>query len=115
MNAPVKVLLVFVNEADQWHHRPLYQALVERLHQLEVAGATAQVGIMGFGHQMRMHHKGLFGIADDRPVTIVAVDNETRLRAVVPELRLMVAEGLMVLLDAEVLADVRRTGDDWMP
>jgi PII-like signaling protein len=105
MNAPVKLLLLFVNEADTWHNRPLYQAIVERLHQLEIAGATAQTGLMGFGHHMRMHHKGLFGIADDRPVTVMVVDEEVKLRAVVPELRQMLHEGLIVLLDAEVVAD----------
>ena len=107
MNAPIKVLLLFVNEADTWHGRPLYQAIVERLHQLEVAGATAHTGVMGFGHHMRMHHKGLFGIADDRPVTITVVDEETKVRGLVPELRTMVREGLIVLLDAEIAADQR--------
>jgi hypothetical protein len=99
----VKMLLVFVNEADNWHNRPLYQAVVERLHQLGIAGATAQAGLMGFGHHMRMHHKGLFGIADDRPITIVSVDEESKLRSVLPDLRVMVQEGLIVMLDAEVV------------
>ena len=109
MNAQVKLLLIFVNENDQFHNRPLYQAIVERLHQLDVAGATATTGIMGFGHHMRVHHKGLFGIADDRPVTIMAVDDEARLRGLFPDLRAMVREGLMVLVDAELIADARRT------
>lgn len=103
MTPRAKMLVVFVNEADTWHNRPLYQAVVERLHQLGIAGATAQAGLMGFGHHMRMHHKGLFGIADDRPITIVTVDEESRLRAVLPELREMVREGLIVMLDAEVV------------
>ena len=106
MNTPTKLLLLFLNESDTWHNRPLYQAVVERLHQLEFAGATAQAGLMGFGHHRRMHHKGLFGIADDRPITITIVDSETRLRAVLPELRRMVQEGVILLLDAE------RVGDD---
>lgn len=105
MNQPAKLLLLFVNEADVWHNRPLYQAIVERLHQLQIAGATVQTGLMGFGHHMRMHHKGLFGIADDRPITIMAIDEESKLRAVLPELREMVREGLIVLVDAEVVAD----------
>jgi len=104
----VKLLLIFLNEADEFHNRPLYQAIVERLHQLDVAGATAQTGVMGFGHHMRMHHKGLFGITDDRPITIIAVDGEERLRAVLPEIRGMVREGLMLLIDAELVADARR-------
>jgi uncharacterized protein len=105
MKPPVKMLLLFVNEADMWHGQPLYQAIVERLHQLQIAGATAQAGLMGFGHHMRMHHKGLFGISDDRPVTVLVADEETRLRAALPQLREMVREGLILLLDAEVAAD----------
>lgn len=106
MKPPLKLLLLFVNEADMWHNRPLYQAIVERLRQLDVAGATATPGLMGFGHHHRLHHKGLFGISDDRPITIVAVDEEAKLREVVPELRTMVREGLIVLIDAELVADV---------
>ncbi|HZR23272.1 MAG TPA: DUF190 domain-containing protein [Vicinamibacterales bacterium] len=106
MNAPIKMLLMFVNETDMWNNHPLYQAIVERLRQLDIAGATATPGLMGFGHHHRMHHKGLFGIADDRPMTIVAVDEESRLRAVVPEIRAMVREGLLLLVDVELLADV---------
>src|ERR1700685_3719669 len=105
MIEPVKLLMLFVNETDMWHEQPLYQAIVHRLRQLNIAGATAQTGILGFGHHMRMHHKGLFGISDDRPVTILAVDQESKLRAVVPELRTMVREGLILLLDAELVAD----------
>jgi hypothetical protein len=108
MNAPVKLLLLFVNETDLWHNRPLYQAILERLRQLDVAGATASAGLMGFGHHQRMHHKGLFGIADDRPMTVVAIDEDAKLRAVLPELRGMLREGLMVLVDAELVADVPR-------
>ncbi len=106
MNTPVKLLIAFVNEADFWHARPLYQAVIERLHQLGIAGATAQAGIMGFGHHMRLHHKGLFGIADDRPIVITAVDEESKLRAALPELRAMVREGLLLLVDAELAADI---------
>jgi PII-like signaling protein len=104
MTEPVKLLLIFVNEADMWHEAPLYQAIVHRLRQLRLAGATAQVGILGFGHHMRMHHKGLFGVSDDRPVTVMAVDDEAKIRAALPELRNMVHEGLILLLDAELIA-----------
>jgi PII-like signaling protein len=111
LTPPIKLLLVFVNEADSWHNRPLYQAVVERLRQLGVAGATAQVGLMGFGRHMRLHHKGLFGIADDRPVTIVSVDDEARLRSILPDVRAMVREGLIVLLDAEMVLKSDSNGE----
>lgn len=102
---PVKLLLVFVNEADRWHDAPLYDAVVRRLRQLELAGATAHAGVLGFGHHRRLHHKGLLGVSDDRPITITAVDEEPKLRAVLPEIRGMVREGLILLLDAELIGD----------
>lgn len=105
MRQPVKLLMLFVNEADRWHDAPLYHAIVHRLRQLDIAGATAHAGILGFGHHKRLHHKGLLGIADDRPVTITAVDAEDKLRLILPELRQMVQEGLILLLDAELVAD----------
>ena len=105
MHQPLKLLLIFVNEADRWHDAPLYHAIVHRLRQLDIAGATAQTGILGFGHHKRLHHKGLLGISDDRPVTIMAVDAEEKIRAVLPELRDMVKEGLILLLEAELIAD----------
>ena len=105
MQEPVKLLLIFVNETDRWHDTPLYHALVHRLRQLDIAGATAHAGILGFGHHKRLHHKGLLRISDDRPVTVTAVDEEQKLRALLPELREMVREGLILVLDAELIAD----------
>jgi PII-like signaling protein len=105
MTEPVKLLLIFMNESDRWNNEPLYHAVVDRLRHLRLAGATAYAGIIGFGHHTRVHHKGLFGIADDRPITITVVDEEAKIRAVLPELRSMIREGLILILDADLVAD----------
>jgi PII-like signaling protein len=105
MKPPVKLLLIYVDETDTWGQTPLYEAIIRRLRQLEVAGATAVAGMMGFGSHMKVHHKGLFGVSDDRPVVISVVDNEAKLRHVVPEIRGMVREGVVVLLDAELIPE----------
>ena len=105
MNPPVKMLVIYVDESDIWGdaHTPLYEAIVRRLRQLEIAGATVQTGIMGFGSHQKVHHKRLFGISDDKPVVITAVDSEVKLRRVLPEIRGMVKEGLVVMLDVEFI------------
>jgi PII-like signaling protein len=105
MRPPVKLLLIYVDETDTWGQTPLYEAIIRRLRQLEVAGATASAGLMGFGSHMKVHHKRLFGVSDDRPVIISVVDNEAKLRQVLPEIRGMVREGVVVLLDAEVIPE----------
>ena len=103
MSGSVKILLIVVKETDIWNDEPLYAAIVQRLRQLEAAGATVHAGIMGFGRHHRVHHKGLFGIADDRAITVIAVDTEAKLRAILPELRTMTRDALMLLIDAEAI------------
>src|ERR1017187_8477144 len=85
MTPPVKMLLIYVDETDLWETGTLYDAIVRRLRQLGVSGATVQTGIMGFGSHGKVHHKRLFGISDDKPVTITVVDNESLIRALFRE------------------------------
>src|SRR2546422_8035458 len=105
MTPLVKMLVIYADESDIWGdaHTPLYEAIVRRLRQLDIAGATVQTGIMGFGSHMKVHHKRLFGITDDRPVAISVVDNESKLRQDIPEIHGMILEGVVELLDAEVI------------
>jgi len=103
---PAKLLLIYIDETDTWGNSkiPLYEAIVEKLFELGIDGATVHSGIMGYGANRRLHKKRLFGVTDDRPVLVSAVDNEARIRAVLPALKQMVAEGLMLLVDGEVIA-----------
>lgn len=103
MTGMVKMLVVFLNEVDRVGDEPLYEVVMRRLRKRDIAGATALHGVMGFGQHHRLHHKGLFGIADDRPITITVVDTEARLRALLPELRSLVPAAPMLMLDAEAV------------
>jgi PII-like signaling protein len=105
MTQPLKMLMVFLNEVDRIGDEPLFEAVMRRLQHRDVAGATAHHGVMGFGPHHRMHHKGLFGIPDDRPITITVIDTEPRVRALIPDVRAMVPHGLMLLVDAELIPD----------
>jgi len=103
MSGRKKILMVVVKESQTWHGSPLYAAFVQRLRAANIAGATAHTGVMGFGAHHRIHHKGLFGIADDRPVTVWAVDEEEKLRQVAHDSAEMLQGALAMLVDAEVL------------
>jgi PII-like signaling protein len=103
---PAKLLLIFIDETDTWGDSrvPLYEAIVEALFEFGIDGATVHTGIMGYGVNRRLHKKGLFGVTDERPVTISIIDSETRLREAIPKLKHMVAEGIIFLVDGEVVA-----------
>ena len=100
-----KMLIILVDESDTWGEHPLYEGITRRLEHLDAPGATVQAGIMGFGSHHKIHRKRLFGVSDDRPISISVVADEGLLREkVIPAIRPMVTEGLILLLDVEVVA-----------
>lgn len=99
----MKLLLIFLSETDNHRDLPLHEALVRKLNGLGVSGATVHRGIMGFGEGHHVHRDRLFGVSDDRPLTILSVDSEERLRAAIPGLREIAPKVPMLLVDAELV------------
>jgi PII-like signaling protein len=99
----MKLLLIFLDETDTWLDVPAYEAIVRRLARLGASGATVTKGIMGYGSHHKIHGKGLLGVADDRPITILVADTEERLRPMLPELRALAPEAIMLLIPAETV------------
>jgi uncharacterized protein len=95
---------IYIGESDHWHGRPLYQAIVEFLREKHIAGATVLRGIEGFGARSRLHTTRILRLSEDLPILIEIVDEESRLRAILPELDAMVADGLITLEKVEVIA-----------
>jgi PII-like signaling protein len=96
-------LTIYMNEADRIGDVPLHEDVVRRLLQFNIAGATVTPGLMGFGKHGKVHRKRLFGVSDDRPVVITAIDDDGRIRPILTELRSIVPEGLITLHEVEVL------------
>ena len=95
-------LTIYLNDAEMSDDLPLYEQLVRRLRHAEVAGMTVLRGVGGFGKQGRAVGRRIFGVSDDNPIVIVAVDDESRIRAVLPELRALIPKGLMTLQEVEI-------------
>lgn len=95
---------IYIGESDQWHGAPLYEAIVHMLRERGVAGATVIRGIEGFGAKQHLHTTRLLSLSSDLPVLIEVVDQEDRLRAILPELDAMVTDGLITLERVEVIA-----------
>ena len=95
---------IYIGESDHHDGRPLYQAIVARLRELGIAGATVLRGIEGFGAHAHLHTTRLLRLSEDLPVLIEVVDSEERIRAILPELDEMVGDGLITLEKIEVLA-----------
>jgi PII-like signaling protein len=99
-----KTLQIFIEDTDIWEGERLSEAIVHLLHKRGIAGATVWNGVMGYGAAGRIHRKGLFGVTDEKPVIITAIDSEKNLRNILPDILPMVKEGVVALLDTEVFS-----------
>ncbi len=95
---------IYIGESDQWHGKPLYQAIVGFLRERGIAGATVLRGIEGFGAKAHLHTSRILQLSQDLPVLIEVVDQEDRIRGVLPELDGMVGDGLITMERVEVIA-----------
>jgi hypothetical protein len=96
-------LTVYIGSSDTWHGHNLAMAIVERCRKAGLAGATASLGVMGFGKHSRMHRARLFGLSEDMPEKIEIVDRPDRIAQILPVLEEMVDGGLIVLQDVRVV------------
>jgi CBS-domain-containing membrane protein len=97
-----KRLTIYLGESDQWHHRPLYLAILEHLRTAGLAGATVTRGIAGFGAHSKIKTARLLELSVDLPIVITAVDRAERIERVLPEVAAMMAAGVMTVDDTEV-------------
>lgn len=98
-----KLVRVFVGESDSWHGKPLYEAVVERIREAGLAGATVLRGMEGFGASSRLHTARILRLSVDLPILIEVVDTEDRIDAILPLLDEMVGDGLVTVEKVHII------------
>lgn len=98
-----KLLKIYISEDSKYKGHSLYHALVRKLAEEGMAGATVTRGIEGFGHEKRLHSSRLIDISLKLPVIVEVVDSPEKIEAVIPVVKAMVNEGMVFLTDVEVI------------
>ncbi|HBY47540.1 MAG TPA: DUF190 domain-containing protein [Thermomicrobiales bacterium] len=111
IQGPGKWLRVYIGESDRWQGKPLFQAIVEMLRREGVAGATVLRGIEGFGAHSRIHTARILRLSEDLPLVIDVVDSAERIERILPMLDDMVNEGLITVIDVEIVKYRHRDGE----
>jgi PII-like signaling protein len=96
-------LIVYVGSSDTWRGRNLAMAIVERCRELGLAGATASLGVMGFGKNSRIHRAHFLGLSEDVPERVEIVEQPDRIAALLPALDQMVKGGLIIVENVRVI------------
>jgi uncharacterized protein len=97
------LLRIFVGETDKYQGKPLYEWIVLKARELNMAGATVVRGILGFGADSRLHSAKVLRLSEDLPVIIELVDTEENLNKLLPLLDDAVLEGLITLEKVRVI------------
>lgn len=92
-----QLLRIFIGENDRDNGRPLYESIVLRAREMQIAGATVMRGAMGFGHSSRLHTTKILRLSEDLPLVIEIVDSEDKIDAFLPVLDAIMTSGLITL------------------
>jgi uncharacterized protein len=103
------VNVIVAAEDDKWHDKPLYEAIVIKCRELDIAGATVFRGIEGYGASTLIHKRHLLRSLD-RPIMVSVIDTEEKIRTLIPALDEMVDEGLIATSEVEVIRYVHGEG-----
>lgn len=92
-----KILKIFIGETDKYKDKTLYEAIVLKARELNLAGATVFRGLMGYGAASRIHSIKLLRLSEDLPVMIEIVDTDENIGRILPFLDETVKEGLITM------------------
>jgi uncharacterized protein len=106
---PAKKLVVYVNALQHYKGKPVYEAMVEFLHQHGCAGATVTKAVSGYGRSGKVHEAHVFSLTEDVPMRVEVVESEKKISAVLPWIYEMVEKGLIELQDTEVIKHTTHT------
>jgi PII-like signaling protein len=98
-----KMMRIFIGESDQWHGKPLHEALVKAMRAHDLAGATVYRGILGYGAHRRVHKEKPLHLSHDCSIMLSVIDTEEKLKAFLPIVDQMVQEGLVVFSDVDII------------
>lgn len=89
-------MTIYLNEADQWRHRPLHMEILNFLRSENVYAATAVHAVAGFLGRHRVKTASLVEAGGKLPVVISFVDTDEHVSRILPAVKEMAAQRLIV-------------------
>ena len=98
------LLRVFIGEDEKREGKPAYEASVLKAREMNMAGATALRGIMGFGANTRqLHTAKLFEVTNNLPVVVEIVDTKKNIDNFIKKASGVLSGGLITIEKAKVV------------
>jgi PII-like signaling protein len=98
-----RLLRIFIGESDRHDGKPLYEAIVLKARELQLAGATVLRGGLGYGQSSHLHNARILRLSDDLPLIVEIIDSEEKIGTFLPVLESMMTGGMATLETVQVV------------
>ncbi len=92
---------IYISEADEWNHRPLHLEVLKMLHQQGLAGGTVLHAVAGFTGHGNVETTSLVDAGGKLPLVIEFIDDLEKVGRVIPQLKQMIGNRLIVYQHVE--------------
>lgn len=87
---------IYIDKDDLKGMKPLHKFIMRLLMENGITGATSFVGFSGYGKHQRLKQPGLQFSFDETPLLITFIDEKTKVKEVLTELRKLYRGGFIV-------------------
>lgn len=96
------LLRIFIGESDHHEGMPLYEWIVRKAREHELAGATVLRGLEGFGANSRLHTHKILRLSADLPIVVEIVDTIEKIEGFLPVVDGAIREGLATIEKVQI-------------
>jgi len=92
---------IFLDEDDFYQNERTYEYVMRYLMRHGIMGASVLTAMMGYGRKHHLQHRKGIGVADEAPIMILFIDEEIKIRTVLPHVKEVIGDGLIVTKQVE--------------
>ena len=100
---PAKKLNIYLDEADKFHGKPVYEVLLDIFYKKKIMGVSVFRGIAGYGSDGVFHTSKILELSTSMPVKIEVVESEEMINGVLPNIYHVVEKGMVEVTDTNVV------------
>ncbi len=87
---------LFLDEDDMYQGKHMHEYIMRHLMHNGISGASVFSALMGYGRKHHLHHPRGLGTVDEGPIMIMFIDEEDKVKTVLPHLKEILHDGLIV-------------------
>lgn len=100
---PAKKLTVYVDEADKYGGKPVYEVLLDIFFKRKISGVSVFKGVAGYGSDGVYHTSKMLELSVNMPVKVEVVESEETINKVLPDIYQIVEKGLVEVSETNVI------------